>query len=122
QTLTFNGGAFSGGDITGQASGGTVSGGVVATTGTVSENDGVVGTGATWLVKGTVNQANDSLYLDDGSSGTLFGGTLSIAATGVFDLTDDNGIGDDAGVEGFVEGLVVNAGVLEKTGGTNVSQ
>ncbi len=120
QTLTFGGGRFSGGDITGAVSGGIAAGGVVATTGTVSLNGNAtyVGTGATWQVKGTVNQGNATLYLDDQSSGHWLSGTLSIVSTGVFNLTDNSAIDYASGVVG----AVTNAGLLEKTGGTGVSR
>ena len=90
--------------------------GKLVTTGTITESSASVGTGATWLVQGTVNQTN-GLNLSDTSSGPWAAGFLNIAKTGVYAITDDSSITSD----NVSDAALTNAGLLEKTGGTNTS-
>ena len=106
-TLTAND-ALSGADVTGA--------GTLVTTGTITESSASVGTGATWLVQGTVNQTN-GLNLSDASGGNWAAGFLNIAKTGVYAITDDSSITSD----NVSDAALTNAGLLEKTGGTNTS-
>ena len=72
--------------------------------------------GTTLVDKGFINQIDELRFgLNDGSSDTL-----SVASTGTYDIQDDSNF-HSYGNAGSAE-VVINAGLLEKTGDTGLSE
>jgi hypothetical protein len=85
------------------------------TLGIVGSNDLVIGGGGTFNLVGTVNQTGTGSLRLDGSGTTST--VLNIPAGSVYNLANNSGIknGNNDG------GIIVNAGTIEKTAGSNVS-